>query len=116
MTDGRNNCEAQSPATTACAQPSCRHANLREVGDRTGTVGLDAFTNEIRADLERSAIRAARVLPAPPDMPAMSNTGEIERRLMLYYETGLRGYLVDIAKFAMWEWQAQEPVRQGVCL
>jgi hypothetical protein len=109
MTNGTCNREAPTSAALACAQPPCRHAALRTEGNRSRTVELDyspEFIDAICTDIENSRLRAARVLPAPADMPTMTPAQEIERRLGLYHQTGLRGYLVDVAKFAMQEWIA----------
>jgi hypothetical protein len=65
------------------------------------------FVMELVKDIENNRVRAERALPRPAGLPEpMTPAQEIERRLGLYHETGLRGYLIDVAKFAMQEWIA----------
>jgi hypothetical protein len=73
------------------------------------------FIDELLNDIENSRVRAAHVLPRPDCLPEpLTNAQEIEKRLKLYHETGLRGYLIDVAKFAMRAW-IEDEVRRGVC-
>ncbi len=65
------------------------------------------FFDAIKADIERSRIRRAHVIGGAQD-PKRHASMELDRRLLLYRETGNRDYLLDVAKFAMWQWIKDE--------
>ena len=77
----------------------------------------ERFVAEVYEDIARTRFRRNRCITDPSIAPK-SNAAEIAERLRLYLDTGMRGYLIDVARYSMWEWNAQEPeeVRQGVCL
>lgn len=67
------------------------------------------FFDEVKADVERGRVRAEFAPDRPPDLPeAPSHADEVLNRLDLYLQTGNRGYLVDCARYAMWQWIEDE--------
>lgn len=64
----------------------------------------EEFIAEMRRDVERKEARRRAHLPAPPGLIPLSHEGEVMRRMNLYAETGNRGYLVDVARYAMFLW------------
>lgn len=60
------------------------------------------FFDEVKHDIEQGRKRAAHIVPNTE--PVASNEEELDRRLDLYLTTGNRGYLIDLARYAMWAW------------
>jgi hypothetical protein len=112
VTGGLSGRERQAP-DVAGLRPAGEVASVRGEADDWS----DSFIEDIRHDVAKNRIRTGRVVK-DQSLAVMSNADEIYRRWKLYQETGNRGYLVDAAKYAMWEWVSKEPqeIRQGVCL
>ena len=66
------------------------------------------FLDAIKLDVERTRMREAHAIHSPADPPITPPDMEILRRWRLYMETGRRDYLIDVAKYAMWQWIKDE--------
>ena len=64
------------------------------------------FFDAVKKDIEQARIRRPHVYPE--NNPLLDAGMELDRRLSLYKTTGNRDYLVDVAKYAHWEWLLTE--------